>query len=188
MIKKLILTTLLLAASALTSLAAPILSVSPSVTNVQVGNSFTLSVNIADVNDLFGWELNISFGPAELLNASTPTEGTFLGVGTSFDPGTVDNGAATITLIANALFGSIGVSGSGTLAQILFQAIAVGTATVSISNILLIDSNLDSIFPDPAVSATVNITPQSGGEIPEPSTFVLLSLGLAFGVFARRRA
>ena len=72
------------------------------------------------------------------------------------------------------------------LAQISFSAVAIGTAVITISNVQLLDSNLDSIFPDPTVSATVNISAGSG--IPEPSTFVLLSLGLAAGAILRRRA
>ncbi|MFN0103928.1 MAG: PEP-CTERM sorting domain-containing protein [Bryobacteraceae bacterium] len=35
------------------------------------------------------------------------------------------------------------------------------------------------------MSATVNIT--AGGVVPEPSTFVLLGLGLVFGAAIRRR-
>ena len=186
MIKTLIRTALLLAGTALITPAAPILSITPSVNNVQVGNTFSLFLNVASVTDLYGWQVDIDFGPAGFLNALTIAEGGFLGSGTSGITGTVDNGTATILTMANSLTGIVpGVSGSGVLAQISFTAMAIGNAIVTISNVQLLDSKLDSIFPDPTVSATVNIFAANG--IPEPSTFVLLSLGLAAGAILRRR-
>ena len=186
MIKNLIRTALLLAGTALITPAAPILSITPSANNVLVGNTFSLFLSIASVTDLFGWQVDIDFGPAGLLHAlPTITEGGFLGGGTSGITGTIDNGTATILAMANSLTGVTGVSGSGVLAQISFSAMAIGNAIISISNVQLLDSNLDSIFPDPSVSATVNISARSG--IPEPSTFVLLSLGVAVGAIRRRR-
>ena len=186
MIKTLIRTALLLAGTALITPAAPILSITPSVNNVQVGNTFSLFLNVASVTDLYGWQVDIDFGPAGFLNALAIAEGGFLGSGTSGITGTVDNGTATILTMANSLTGVTGVSGSGVLAQISFTAMAIGNAIVTISNVQLLDSKLDSIFPDPTVSATVNIFAANG--IPEPSTFVLLSLGLAAGAILRRRA
>ena len=185
MIKNLIRTAILLAGTALITPAAPILSITPSANNVQVGDTFSLFLNIASVTDLFGWQVDIDFGPAGLLNALTIAQGGFLGGGTSGITGTIDNGTATILAMANSLTGVTGVSGSGVLAQISFTAMAIGNAIVSISNVQLIDSNLDSIFPDQPVSATVNITAASA--VPEPSTFVLLSFGLAAAAFVRRR-
>ena len=188
MIKKLICTTLLIAGSALTTLAGPVLSITPSVNNVQVGDTFSLFLNVTSVTDLYAWQVDIDFGPAGLMNAGVITEGGFLGAGTSFFAGTTNNGAATILALANTLNGSVpGINGSGVLAEISFSALGIGAATVSLSNIQLLDSNLDSIFPDPAVDGTVNIT-ASGGNIPEPSTFILLSIGLAAGAILRRRA
>ena len=185
MIKNLIRTALLLAGTALITPAAPILSITPSANNVLVGDTFSLFLNIASVTDLFGWQVDIDFGPAGLLNALTIAQGGFLGGGTSGITGTIDNGTATILAMANSLTGVTGVSGSGVLAQISFTAMAIGNAVISISNVLLLDSYLESIFPDPTVSASVNITAASA--VPEPSTFVLLSFGLAAAACVRRR-
>lgn len=188
MIKKLICTTLLIAGTALTTLAGPILSITPSSNNVQVGNTFSLFLNISAATDLYAWEVDIDFGPAGLMDSTVIAEGSFLGGGTSFNQGTADNGTATILALANSLNGIVpGVTGDGALAQLSFLANSIGTATVSLTRIILLDSNLDEIFPDPSVSATVNITAASG-DVPEPSTFILLSLGLAAGAFLRRRA
>ena len=189
MIKRLICTTLLLAGTALTTLAGPILSITPSSNNVQVGDTFSLFLNIAAVTDLYAWEVDIDFGPAGLMDSTVIAEGSFLGGGTTFNQlGTANNATATILALANTLNGTVpGVTGNGVLAQLSFLANSIGTATVSLTRVMLLDSNLDDIFPDPSVSAKVNIT-AAGGDIPEPSTFILLSLGLATGAFLRRRA
>ena len=186
MIKKIARTMLLLAGIALPALAAPILSITPSTNNVVVGQSFSLFLNVSSAVDLFGWQVNVNYGPAGLLTATSFTQGAFLGSGTSGMTGTINNTTATIQTLAHSRTGSTGVTGSGVLAELFFTAANVGTATVSISNITLLNSNLRAILPDTPQSATVNIT-GNNTVIPEPSTFALLGLGLAFGAAMRRR-
>ena len=187
MIKKIARTMLLLAGIALPALAAPILSITPSTNNVVVGQSFSLFLNVSSAVDLYGWQVNVNYGPAGLLTATSFTPGLFLGSGTSGITGTINNGTATILALANSRTGfTPGVSGSGVLAELFFTAANAGTATVSISNIRLLNSNLIAISPGTSQSATVNIT-GNNTVIPEPSTFALLGLGLAFGAAMRRR-
>lgn len=190
MIKKLLCTALLLIGGMVGAQASPVLSITPSVSNVNVNDVFTLDIRIVGVTDLFAWQMDLGFLPAGLLSASPATEGDFFGLGTSFFSGTVDNGAGTITSMANAFSGDTGVTGDGILASISFQAIGGGSVDLSLSNVMLFDSNLDQIFfdsPRDALNAIVNIAGGGGGSVPEPSTLALVALALAVSSRARGR-
>ena len=190
MIKKLLSAAALLFAGMLGAQAAPVLSLTPAVSNVDVGDVFVLDLRIAGVSDLFAWEMDLGFAPAGLLDASPATEGNFLGAGQTFGGGTVDNLAGTITTMFSSLSGTSGVSGDGILAHISFLAINFGSVTLSLSNVMLLDSNLDQIFfdwPNDAFNAIVNIAGDGGGNVPEPSTLALVGLALAVSCRARAR-
>ena len=191
MIKKLLCAVALVLGSMVAAQAAPVLRVTPALSNVTVGSGFTLDIEIFGVLDLFGWQLDLGFSPFGLVSASPATEGSFLGTGQTFGGGTVDNAAGTITAMFSALSGGAGVGGDGILASISFAALNAGTATFSLANVQLIDSNFDSIFfswPNDAFSATVNITGGGGTGVPEPSSLALLALALACVLLNRRRA
>lgn len=190
MIKKLLSAAALVLGSMGGAQAAPVLSLTPALSNVNVGDMFVLDLRITGASDLFAWQMDLGFTPAGLLNASPATDGDFLGVGQTFDGGIVDNGAGTITTLFSSLSGASGVSGDGILAHISFQAINGGSVTLALSNVMLIDSNFDTIsfsWPDDALNAVVNIAGGGGNNVPEPSTLALVGLALAVSFRARGR-
>ena len=149
------------------SVHAGTILVSPATANVGVGQFFEVDVDVNSITDLYAYQFDLSFNPA-VLQATSITEGDFLG---------------TITENADSLETAIaGVSGSGTLVEFEFEAIAPGISQNQISNVFLLDSNLEGINADIADGAvTVNIV-----TTPEPSCAVLVALGVV-ALFLRSR-
>src|ERR1017187_7801777 len=147
------------------SVRAGTLSVSPSVDNVMVGQSFNLSVVIDSVADLYAYQFDLAFDPA-LLSASAITEGPLLGSGgtTFFLPGAIDDANGLISSTADSLEGPVsGVTGGGVLAYVTFTALAFGTTSVVIINPpapLLIDSQSNFIEVGTADGAVNISTPE----------------------------
>jgi len=156
------------------------ISIQPSISTRAIGNVFDVDVDASSVNDLFAFQFDITFDPSVLL-ASSIVEGALLPTGgtTSFVPGMIDNTAGTVSFTADTLTGAIpGISKNGTLASVSFQAVGLGNSSVSLSNVVLLDSNLVDIAFG-TVSGTVNV-------IPEPTSCVLIAVGiLGMGVLRR---
>ncbi len=157
------------------SLGAETISVQPSTLNVTDGQTFSLDIDIVNITDLYAFQFDIGFDPT-ILAAVSVTEGSFLpsGGSTIFFPGTIDNVGGTITSNADALVGAIsGVSGSGTLASIEFDAIGTGTSAIGLANVFLLDSNLNSITAS-ATNGEVTVSAAT----PEPSSLALICFSL----------
>jgi hypothetical protein len=94
------------------------------------GDNFTVNINITNVNGLSGWQV-VLFYPSSVLNGTQVDEGPFLMAGgpTTFlvHPFT-DNYNATygVLIVGDTLLADANVSGSGTLANVTFTAVATG--------------------------------------------------------------
>jgi hypothetical protein len=165
----------------------PTLSIDPASSSVSVGSNVTLDVNIANVTDLYAFQFDLSFAPG-LLSAASIVEGSFLpgGGATFFIPGTIDNVGGTVASTADTLLGpGPGVDGSGTLAILTLTGLAPGTSAIDLSNVFLLDSNLNPIdarLQSGSVTVSSPTTP-----VPEPNTFVLLMAGVGVLIFLRRK-
>lgn len=170
-------------------LAAPVsattLSVAAPPAAVQVGDTFTLDVLVAQAPDLYAFQFDLAFDPA-ILQANAVLEGGFLSAGgraTFFMPGSIDNGAGTVTFTANTLVGpGPAVTGGGLLVHLSFQALAPGQSTLSLGNVVLLDSAFAELATT-SMDGAINVT-----SVPEPASLALFGIGLAaITAGARRR-
>jgi hypothetical protein len=147
--------------------AAPVLEMSLATSM----NGAELTVSARDIVDLYAYQFTLNFDPA-LLTAFAGTEGSFLPTGgsTFFSPGDIDNSAGTVTFVLSTLLGSIdGVDGSGDLATFSFDVEQGGSASFSLSDVLLLDST-GEIIP---VDVRDLVAP-----VPEPASSWLVVMAL----------
>jgi hypothetical protein len=144
---------------------------------VGVGDTFTIPISITGATDLTAWQFELAFNPA-ILQANFVEEGTFL---SSFGPtlylaGFIDNNAGLISGVADFYIDlPPNPSGDGVLANIDFVAIAPitpGVSPLTFSNVFLnwLDSGFDISNGQITVTGTTSV--------PEPTTLVLLVIGL----------
>jgi cohesin domain-containing protein len=151
--------------------------------SVPLGANFQVSVSADAYSDLYAWQFDLTWDPTFLaLNKVTEGSALTLGGTTFFVPGTIVLGAAIEN--ADTLVGAI--AGAGGAHQVLayfdFTATAVGTTSVSLVNVSLLNSNLNTIA-ETSVSGTASVY-GAANFVPEPSYRWLVGVGL-FLAFAR---
>ena len=115
----------------------------PVISPVYVGVPFTLDFMVENVTDLSGWQADIALNPA-VLSAVSVTEGDFLsqdGGSTFFQEGSINNTTGEITELIAARTTGGGVSGTGVLLSIIFEAQATGEDFLRFRNVKLGQSN-----------------------------------------------
>jgi hypothetical protein len=168
------------------SKAAPNIELSPSATSVGLHAAVDVYVSITGASNLYGWQLDVSFDPS-ILSVLSTTEGTFLsngGFSTFFIGGTLDNETGSVSNMADTRTGSVpGADGDGLLARLSFQAVGIGTGSLTLENVLLGDPSAQPLAVGSLTGTTVTVGPPA---VPEPGTFMLLMAGLT-GLAVRGR-
>jgi hypothetical protein len=154
-------------------------SVEPASKVVGVRETFSVDIFVDPGTDIAGVQFSLSFN-ASVVTANSVTEGNLLkqgGASTFFIPGTIDNGAGTITDVAGAITtpGQT-VSQSGIFVTISFTAgTAEGTSALDLSNVTVGD------IEGRAVDLTVTDGQVTIGAPPEEYTITFDTLPAATG-------
>jgi len=115
----------------------PYISVDPQTTTKGVGMSFDINVTVTDItlpDDLYSWEARLAFDP-EILNCTGAEEGPFLKqIGLTWWWLTIQNEQGWVDLrAAFRVRVPQGATGSGTLATVTFQVLAMGSTPLNFS-------------------------------------------------------
>jgi hypothetical protein len=105
---------------------------------LQTGSTFTVNLNVSDVDDLFAWQVSLSWN-SSILNVTTITFSDFLAAGTTSPNGTrpawkMDNVTGYALLGETTLGNYPGVSGNGSIASVEFEVLAYGDTVLNISS------------------------------------------------------
>jgi hypothetical protein len=129
----------------------------------KIGEAFNVDITIADVMDLYTWQVGLTFD-STVLEALGITEGEFLkrgGVPTLWTPGSIDNTNGIIHYSACSITGpNPGVDGSGQLMSVTFEVKTSGESTLVPTDVLLLYSDLTPIEPVNTVEGSVTIYSQ----------------------------
>ncbi len=137
--------------------ATPVLMFKPSATEVEKNATVTLEVQIDNVTELFSAPMRLKYDN-KVLKLVEVQKGAFLGGDgqqITFSDSKVDESGVAIVNM-NRVPGAGGISGSGTLLTLKFQAVGAGVSPVRFEEVTLRDARLETIaVTPPAVAVTV---------------------------------
>ncbi len=166
--------------------ASVILAVNPPDNTVNVGDSLTVNVDIDSDDRVFGFSMDIDY-PTFLTYEGMQEQGLFATDGCCF--GVLDTSTpGHLGFIYDALVGSYDpLSGPDTLFSINFTVNGAGSGEIAIdpSSVLISDDSLNQIPVQSITPATVTAAAAQVAA-PEPSSFALMALAIAGGLWRRR--
>ena len=127
-----------------------------------IGQNFTVNINVSSVVDLYAWQTGITFNPT-VLECTGFYEGEFLkraNETTLFLKHFKDmnNTAGIVYFRGCCILGpKPGINGSGQLAYVTFKSIGIGISDFHLTDILLLNTMLEDIEFEVAESFTVNV-------------------------------
>jgi len=163
--------------------AGTVAQLTPATQTIAVGQTTTVTFDVQDVTDLYGYQVELAFNPAvlEVVDADPAEDGIQAALGSWLQPDFVflneaDNTLGTFACALSQLAPTSAVSGSGTLFTLTFRAKSAGTSSITYNDIVLAAVDSDVIS---ATQQTAQITVSSGGTpsptpTPTPSGTVLV--------------
>ena len=131
-----------------------VVSISPSpVISPTIGEQLTLNLNIAAGEAVAGYQITVQFDPTALRYVES-SNSDYLPTGAFFIPPLVNGNR--VKLASTALTGVS--NGDGTLATLTFEVVAAKASTLTLSDVLLSDSEGDTVSPQ-----------VEGGQVTEPA-------------------
>lgn len=122
--------------------------------------TFTLDIAVADVEDLYGWEVQLYYDPS-VLSATGVTEGPLLkSVGGTYFNFTFNDGYNATSGRVKAfdtLIGLIpGVSGAGVLFTVTFRTVSLGMTIIDLAGTILADPS-SNLIPHTVVDGGIEV-------------------------------
>jgi len=169
------------------SLEGTLLLIAPSPRAVSFPQSFTLNVSIANVSKLGAWQVKILFDPLVMTctNVTEPADNILGNPNYTLGLGVTINNILGTVIAHDGIFSTEGVSGSGTLCQILFNASRPGISSIAFADL---NNYAGTVLYD-AVTGTIHIpfTPINGyvqvnASGFQSNTFPVVKGGLTYNV------
>jgi hypothetical protein len=150
---------------------APTLSVDPAMKQAYLGETFTVSVDIADAQDVVGYQFMLDYDPA-VVSLSNPTDGGFL---ESAPNCTIAGGTVTCTALDTPPYDG-GADSPGTLITLDAEIVGTGATALALHGAQVSDVDAETMEPeleDGMVDAVValEVVPSSAGRSVNVGTF-----------------
>ena len=125
--------------------AGPTLAFSPGSITAKVSGAVNVTLNLEAATNVFSAPVRIKWDP-KVLRLNDATRGTLFGAADqSVFTRNIRNDEGEVTVVYSRVSGASGVTGSGPLLNLVFQAIAAGTAEVRVVDAGLRDVQMQSV-------------------------------------------
>ena len=157
-----------------------IISLAPTiVSSPAIGEQLTFSLNIADGQNIAGYQATVSYDTTALRYVDS-VNGNYLPSGAFFVPPITEGN--TVTLASSSLAGER--NGDGTLATLTFEVVAVKVSTVQLTNVLLTNSYGGSSIPQ-TENAEITEPPQLPEDVNKDGIVNIVDLTLVATNFGK---
>lgn len=120
--------------------------VNPELSEVNIGEEFTVNIDIETTEDVFAVEFSLYFDPS-IIKVEKIIEGDFLNEGGApiYNVSTINNVSGKIEFACTRFNTKSGVTGSGTLSVIKFIGEGAGSSAIHLQKVVVVDSNINEL-------------------------------------------